>query len=88
MEIGIKIKQSESKIDIYRIEELWKNACTNALEGKTNPRIGVQDEFYRMQLQFINTSKEYDEKKSQSFDTAEVFILFDKNNYGSGINIL
>ena len=51
-----------------------------------------------MQLQFINTSKEYDEKKSQSFDTAEVFILFDdtaevfilfdKNNYGSGINIL
>ena len=43
MEIGIKIKQSESKIDIYRIEELWKNACTNALEGETNPRIGVQD---------------------------------------------
>lgn len=65
MEIGIKIKQSESKIDIYRIEELWKNACTNALEGETNPRIGVQDEFYRMQLQLINTSKEYDEKKSQ-----------------------
>ena len=88
MEIGIKIKQSESKIDIYRIEELWKNACTNALKGETNPRIGVQDEFYRMQLQFINTSKEYDEKKSQSFDTAKVFILFDKNNYGSGINIL
>lgn len=88
MEIGIKIKQSESKIDIYRIEELWKNACTNVFEGETNPRIGVQDNFYRMQLQFINTSKEYDEKKSQSFATAKVFILFDKNNYGSGINIL
>ncbi len=87
MGIEIKIKQPESKIDIYRIEELWKNACTNAFEGKTNPRIGVQDDFYRMQLQFINTSKEYDEKKSQSFDTAKVFILFDKNNYGSGIQI-
>ena len=40
-----------------------------------------------MQLQFINTSKEYDEKKSQSFDTEKVFILFDKNNYGSGIQL-
>lgn len=87
MGIEIKIKQPESNIDIYRIEELWKNACTNAFEGETNPRIGVQDEFYRMQLQFINTSKEYDEKKSQSFDTAKVFILFDKNNYGSGIQL-
>ena len=58
MGIEIKIKQPESNIDIYRIEELWKNACTNAFEGETNPRIGVQDEFYRMQLQFINTSKE------------------------------
>ena len=87
MGIEIKIKQPESNIDIYRIEELWKNACTNAFEGETNPRIGVQDEFYRMQLQFINTSKEYDEKKSQSFDTANVFILFDKNNYGSGIQL-
>lgn len=87
MGIEIKIKQPESNIDIYRIEELWKNACTNAFEGETNPRIGVQDEFYRMQLQFINTSKEYDEKKSQSFDTANVFILFDKNNYGSEIQL-
>ena len=87
MGIEIKIKQPESNTDIYRIEELWKNACTNAFEGETNPRIGVQDEFYRMQLQFINTSKEYDEKKSQSFDTANVFILFDKNNYGSGIQL-
>lgn len=87
MGIEIKIKQPESNMDIYRIEELWKNACTNAFEGETNPRIGVQDEFYRMQLQFINTSKEYDEKKSQSFDTAKVFILFDKNNYGSGIQL-
>ena len=87
MGIEIKIKQPESKIDIYRIEELWKNACTNAFEGETNPRIGVQDDFYRMQLQFINTSKEYDEKKSQSFDIAKVFILFDKNNYGSGIQL-
>ena len=87
MGIEIKIKQPESNIDIYRIEELWKNACTNAFEGETNPRIGVQDEFYRMQLQFINTSKEYDEKKSQSFDTEKVFILFDKNNYGSGIQL-
>ena len=87
MGIEIKIRQPENKIDIYRIEELWKNACTNVFEGETNPRIGVQDEFYRMQLQFINTSKEYDEKKSQSFDTANVFILFDKNNYGSGIQL-
>lgn len=87
MGIEIKIRQPENKIDIYRIEELWKNACTNVFEGETNPRIGVQDNFYRMQLQFINTSKEYDEKKSQSFDTANVFILFDKNNYGSGIQL-
>lgn len=87
MGIEIKIKQPESNTDIYRIEELWKNACTNAFEGETNPRIGVQDEFYRMQLQFINTSKEYDEKKLQSFDTAKDFILFDKNNYGSGIQL-
>ena len=87
MGIEIKIKQAESKIDIYRIEELWKKVCTNAFGGETDPRIGVQDDFYRMQLQFINTSKEYDEKKSQSFDTARVFILFDKNNYGSGIQL-
>lgn len=87
MGIEIKIKQPENKIDIYIIEELWKKACTNVFEGETNPRIGVQDNFYRMQLQFINTSKEYDEKKSQSFDTANVFILFDKNNYGSGIQL-
>lgn len=87
MGIEIKIKQPENKIDIYRIEELWKNACTNAFEGETNPRIGVQDDFYRMQLQFINTSKEYDEKKSQIFDTANVYILFDNNNYGSGIQL-
>lgn len=87
MGIEIKIKQPENKIDIYRIEELWKKACTNAFEGETNPRIGVQDDFYRMQLQFINTSKEYDEKKSQTFDTANVYILFDKNNYGSGIQL-
>lgn len=87
MGIEIKIKQPENKIDIYRIEELWKNACTNVFEGETNPRIGVQDDFYRMQLQFINTSKEYDEKKSQSFDIAKVFILFDNNNYGSGIQL-
>ena len=26
MGIEIKIKQPEKKIDIYRIEELWKNA--------------------------------------------------------------
>ena len=58
MGIEIKIRQPENKIDIYRIEELWKNACTNVFEGETNPRIGVQDNFYRMQLQFINTSKE------------------------------
>lgn len=87
MGIEIKIKQPENKIDIYRIEELWKKACTNVFEGETSPRIGVQDDFYRMQLQFINTSKEYDEKKSQSFDIAKVFILFDKNNYGSGIQL-
>ena len=87
MGIEIKIKQPESKIDIYRIEELWKNACINAFEGETNPRIGVQDEFYRMQLKFINTSKEYDEKKSGIFDTVNVFILFDNNNYGSGIQL-
>ena len=54
MGIEIKIRQPENKIDIYRIEELWKNACTNVFEGETNPRIGVQDNFYRMQLQFIN----------------------------------
>ena len=87
MGIEIKIKQPESKIDIYRIEELWKNVCTNAFGGETDPRIGVQDEFYRMKLQFINISKEYDEKKSQFFDSAKVFILFDKNNYGSGIQL-
>ena len=87
MGIEIKIKQPEKKIDIYRIEELWKNACTNAFEGETSPRIGVQDDFYRMKLQFINTSKEYDEKKSQIFDTANVYILFDNNNYGSGIQL-
>lgn len=87
MGIEIKIKQPESKIDIYRIEELWKNVCTNAFGGETEPRIGVQDEFYRMKLQFINTSEEYDEKKSQFFDSAKVFILFDKNNYGSGIQL-
>ena len=87
MGIEIKIKQPEKIIDIYRIEELWKNACTNAFEGETSPRIGVQDDFYRMKLQFINTSKEYDEKKSQIFDTANVYILFDNNNYGSGIQL-
>lgn len=87
MGIEIKIKQPENKIDIYKIEELWKNVCTNVFEDETNPRIGVQDDFYRMQLQFINTSKEYDEKKSQSFDIANVYILFDKNNYGSGIQL-
>lgn len=87
MGIEIKIKQPESKIDIYRIEELWKNVCTNAFGGETDPRIGVQDEFYRMKLQFINISKEYDEKKSQFLDSAKVFILFDKNNYGSGIQL-
>ena len=87
MGIEIKIKQPESKIDIYRIEELWKNVCTNAFGGETEPRIGVQDEFYRMKLQFINTREEYDEKKSQFFDSAKVFILFDKNNYVSGIQL-
>lgn len=87
MGIEIKIKQPESKIDIYRIEELWKNACTNAFEGETNPRIGVADEFYRMQLQFINTSKEYEENKSQIFGTVNDYILFDNNNYGSGIRL-
>lgn len=87
MGIEIKIKQSTNKIDIYKIEELWKNACTNAFENETDPRIGVQDDFYRMQLQFINTSKEYDEKKSESFDIEKDFILFDRNNYGSGIHL-
>ena len=33
MGIEIKIKQSESKIDIYKIEKLWKKACTNAFWG-------------------------------------------------------
>ena len=42
MGIEIKIKQPEKKIDIYRIEELWKNACTNAFEGETSPRISVK----------------------------------------------
>ena len=63
MGLEIKIKQPESKVDIYKVEELWKNACTNAFGGKTSPRIGVTDEFYRMELEFINTSKEYEENK-------------------------
>ncbi len=87
MGIEIKIKQPESKIDIYRIEELWKNACTNAFEGETSPRIGVADEFYRMQFEFISTSKEYKENKSQIFGTVNDYILFDNNNYGSGIQL-
>lgn len=85
MGIEIKIKQHKKKIDIYRIEQLWKNACTNAFEGETNPRIGIQDEFYRMRIQFINTDKEYEENKSQVFGTVNDYILFDNNNYGSGI---
>ena len=87
MGLEIKIKQPESKVDIYKVEELWKNACTNAFGGKTSPRIGVTDEFYRMELEFINTSKEYEENKLQTFKTAKDFILFDNNNYGSGIQL-
>ncbi len=75
MGIEIKIKQPEKKIDIYRIEELWKNACTNAFEGETSPRIGVQDDFYRMKLQFINTSKEYDEK-NHKFLIQQMYIYY------------
>ena len=87
MGIEIKIKQPKNKIDIYQVEELWKSACTNVFEGETCPRIGVSDDFYRMQLQFINTGKEYEEKKSQIFGTVNDYILFDNNNYGSGIQL-
>ena len=40
-----------------------------------------------MELEFINTSKEYEENKLQTFKTAKDFILFDNNNYGSGIQL-
>ncbi len=40
-------------------------------EEKTSPRIGVTDEFYRMELEFINTSKEYEENKLQTFKNSK-----------------
>ena len=87
MGIEIKIKQQECKIDIYQIEELWKNACTNVFEGKTCPRIGETDEFYRMKFEYTRTIEEYEEKKAQEFGKINYYLLFDNNNYGSGIQI-
>lgn len=87
MGIEIKIKQSECKIDIYQIEQLWNNACTNVFKGETCPRIGVIDEFYRMKFEYTSTIEEYEEKKAQEFGKINDYLLFDKNNYGSGIQI-
>ena len=88
MGIEIKIKQPKDTIGIYQVEELWRSACTNVFDGrKPIPRIGISDEFYRMPSEFLGTSKEYDEKKSQIFGTVNDYILFDKNNYGSGIQL-
>jgi len=87
MGVEIKIKQPKKKIDIYRIEKLWEKACTNAFGGETSPRIGVQDDYYRMKIQFINTNEQYNEQKLQIFNTENLYILFDNNNYGSGIQL-
>lgn len=87
MGIEIKIKQSESKIDIYKIEKLWKKACTNAFGGETCPRIGVVDEFYRMKWEYTSTEKNYKKQKDQEFGTINDYLLFDRNNYGSGIQL-
>lgn len=87
MGIEIKIKQPQNQVDIFQIEKLWKNACTNAFDGETCPRIGVPDEFYRMRFEFISTSQEYEEKKIQIFGTVNDYLLFDQNNYGSGIQL-
>lgn len=87
MGLYIKIKQPESKIDTYRIEELWQSVCTNAFGGETDPRIGMLDEFYRMDYYYIGEKKLYDENKLKIFDKINDYLLFDNNNYGSGINL-
>lgn len=87
MGIEIKIKQPETKFNINTIEELWKSACTNAFEGETCPRIGVVDKFYRMKFEYISTSEDYEKQKEQEFGTINDFLLFDRNNYGSGIHL-
>lgn len=84
MSIEIKIVQPKNKINIYKIEELWKSACTNAFGNKTCPRIGISDDFYRMKLEFISSNEEYEKNKSM-LNTTDDYVLFDRNNYGSGI---
>ena len=85
MGLEIKIKQPESKVDIYKVEELWKNACTNAFGGKTSPRIGVTDEFYRMELEFINSMKKINCKHLKQQKTLYyliTIIMVVEYNYG------
>lgn len=87
MGLDIRIKQPENKVGILQIENVWKNACVDAFDGESCPRVGVYDEFYRMQTEFIGDEEEYDSNKEELYEDAGSYLLFDNYNYGSGIQL-
>ena len=83
----IKIRQNRKKLDISQIEALWKKACKRAFGGETDPRIGTVDDYDMMPLAFISSEQRYKKEKAQLWNNKKDFLLFDNNNYGSGIGL-
>lgn len=88
MGITVRIPQEEKKkLDVYDIEKLWQEACTNVFEtAKVEPRLGTKDEFFRMNWEFEVDEKRYKTALKSDLMNVKEYTLFDMHNFGSGIN--
>lgn len=90
MAVSIRIKQVKKlfkkNLDVYNIIELWKNSCINSCGGQSVGLIGVCDEYFRIDGDFLNPTKSNNFSRMNKLKASSTFILFDRLNLNRGFD--
>lgn len=91
MAAEIRIKQEKKFLkkclNIWDIIELRKNSCTNINGDKSNGLIGIHDNFFRIDPDFLNPTDNNYSIRNKKNKKSNAFCLFDRLNLNRGIGL-
>lgn len=89
MAVNVKIKQEKrlfkKMLNVWDIIEIWNNCCVNSYGNQSVGLLGIQDEWFRIDGDFLNPTKENSFIRMNKIKKFNNFILFDRLNLNRGI---
>lgn len=90
MAVNVRIKQEKKLfkkiLNVFDVIDLWESSCININGDKSVALIGMHDNFFIIDSDFLNLTKENNFRRLEKIKKSNSFILFDRLNLNRGIS--